>query len=226
MPAKKQTTTTTKETKEKKGKTSKTEVQPSNVTAPVVEEPVVMKPVVEPVAEPVAESAVDSVPANEVVGKEEAITKNFMDLMKKLQLLSTTLSTLKQDFKLLEKNYTKEMKAASKEKERKRKSNNKTRQPSGFVKPTKISNELAVFLDKPEGTEMARTEVTREINKYIRQEQLQDASNGRKINPDVKLRKLLDVPESEDLTYFNLQKYLSKHFPKSVAAAPSVEQTN
>lgn len=222
MPAKKQTTTTTKE---KKGKTPKTEVQSSNVTSSV-EEPIVMKSVVEPVVEAVVESSVDSVPSNEVVGKEEAITKNFMDLMKKLQLLSTTLSTLKQDFKQLEKNYNKEMKAASKEKERKRKSNNKTRQPSGFVKPTKISNELAVFLDKPEGTEMARTEVTREINKYIRQEQLQDASNGRKINPDVKLRKLLDVPESEDLTYFNLQKYLSKHFPKSVTAAPSLEQTN
>tara|TARA_Y100000816_G_scaffold292554_1_gene288577 strand:- start:524 stop:1198 length:675 start_codon:yes stop_codon:yes gene_type:complete len=224
MPAKKQTTT-----KEKKGKTPKTEVQSSNVTSSV-EEPIVMKSVVEPVVEAVVEavveSSVDSVPSNEVVGKEEAITKNFMDLMKKLQLLSTTLSTLKQDFKQLEKNYNKEMKAASKEKERKRKSNNKTRQPSGFVKPTKISNELAVFLDKPEGTEMARTEVTREINKYIRQEQLQDASNGRKINPDVKLRKLLDVPESEDLTYFNLQKYLSKHFPKSVTAAPSLEQTN
>ena len=61
---------------------------------------------------------------------------------------------------------------------------------------------------------MARTEVTREINKYIRTHNLQDPTNGRKINPDGKLRKLLEVPNTEDLTYFNLQKYLSKHFPK------------
>ena len=89
------------------------------------------------------------------------------------------------------------------------------------MKPTKISVELAKFLGKPEGSEMARTEVTREINKYIRANDLQDSSNGRKINPDAKLRGLLQVPTSDDLTYFNLQKYLSKHFPKTPAVVAS-----
>ena len=139
--------------------------------------------------------------------------------MKKLQLLSTTFVSLKQDFKALEKRYSRELKAAQKNSEKKRKPSGKPRQPSGFVKPTKISNDLAIFLEKEQGTEMARTEVTREINKYIRTHSLQDPANGRKINPDAKLRKLLEVPTTEDLTYFNLQKYLSKHFPKQVPAA-------
>ena len=102
-----------------------------------------------------------------------------------------------------------------------RKKRKGTRAPSGFVKPSPISDELASFLGKPQGCEMARTDVTREINKYIRANDLQDPSNGRKINPDGKLRGLLQVPTSDDLTYFNLQKYLSKHFPKSQATAPA-----
>ena len=90
------------------------------------------------------------------------------------------------------------------------------RAPSGFVKPTLVTNDLADFLGKPHGTEMARTEVTREINKYIRANSLQDTQNGRKINPDDKLAKLLNLKKSDELTYFNLQRYMSPHFPKSV----------
>ena len=99
---------------------------------------------------------------------------------------------------------------------RKRKPGN--RAPSGFVKPTKISDELASFLGKDKGTEMARTSVTREINDYIRTNKLQDTSNGRKINPDAKLASLLKLKEDDILTYFNLQKFMSPHFEKSVKA--------
>jgi len=88
------------------------------------------------------------------------------------------------------------------------------RVPSGFVKPSSISHELAVFLGKPAGTKMARTDVSKEINTYIRVHGLQDPFNGRKINPDEKLRKLLGVSPNDELTYFNLQKYMSRHFYK------------
>ena len=93
------------------------------------------------------------------------------------------------------------------------------RAPSGFVKPTKISSELASFLGKPKGTEMARTEVTREINKYIRANNLQDKSNGRVILADSKLRKLLKLKKDDELTYFNLQRYMSPHFAKNTKVA-------
>jgi chromatin remodeling complex protein RSC6 len=86
------------------------------------------------------------------------------------------------------------------------------RRPSGFVTPMKISDELAMFLEKPVGTEMARTDVSRLINSYIRNNNLQDPRNGRTINPDTKLRALLRIGQNEELTYFNLQKYMRPHF--------------
>lgn len=85
------------------------------------------------------------------------------------------------------------------------------REPSGFVKPTRITDELADFLEKPHGIELARTQVTREINNYIRANSL---ATGRNINPDAKLRALLKNPDGEILTYYNLQKYMSPHFYK------------
>ena len=117
----------------------------------------------------------------------------------------------------LQKRSERELKNALKaSKKRQRKAGN--RAPSGFVKPTKISKELASFLGKPHGTEMARTEVTREINAYIRQHKLQDPKNGRVIRADTKLRKLLKLNKEDELTYFNLQRYMSPHFAKSAAA--------
>jgi len=86
--------------------------------------------------------------------------------------------------------------------------------PSGFVKPTLISNELAEFLGKSIGTEMPRTEVSKEINAYIQAHGLQDGHNGRIINPDERLIKLLRLSEGDQLTYFNLQKYMKHHFIK------------
>ena len=86
------------------------------------------------------------------------------------------------------------------------------RVPSGFVQPTKISDELAMFLGKPVGTEMVRTDVSRLINSYIRNNNLQDPQNGCTINPDAKLRTLLKIDENDELTYFNLQKYMKHHF--------------
>ena len=62
---------------------------------------------------------------------------------------------------------------------------------------------------------MARTEVTRDINKYIRTNNLQDKENGRKIIPDSKLATLLKLNETDELTYFNLQRYMSPHFAKA-----------
>ena len=90
----------------------------------------------------------------------------------------------------------------------------RNRIPSGFMRPMRISDELAKFLGKPAGTEMARTEVSRLINTYIRVNNLADPQNGRIINADSKLRKLLRLGKNDELTYFNLQKYMKHHFHK------------
>ena len=82
---------------------------------------------------------------------------------------------------------------------------------SKFCTPSKISDDLADFLGKERGTKMARTDVTREINKYIRIHDLQDKENKRNINPNDKLSTLLKLSDTDELTYFNLQRYISSH---------------
>ena len=153
---------------------------------------------------------------------ESILTDTFTEFMAKLQNLASQMNSLKSEFRTLEKKAVRELKTAQKiNAKRKRKTGN--RSPSGFVKPTLISNELANFLKKPHGTEMARTEVTREINGYIRANSLQDKENGRKINPDSHLATLLKINAGEELTYFNLQRYMSPHFAKANSKVPAVD---
>jgi len=132
----------------------------------------------------------------------------------KLQQLVALFSNVKSDFKTLEKAMAREMKIAAKASSKKRR-NNGNRKPSGFVKPARISDELAIFLGKEIGSEMARTEVSKEINTYIQSHKLQDKKNGRIIHPDAKLTKLLKVAKEDELTYFNLQRYMKHHFQKA-----------
>jgi chromatin remodeling complex protein RSC6 len=198
--------------------------QVQNVSVPVAEVPKGKKVKVTSTAK-VAETVVSEVTATPVVVKnvedvqpesevEASVVEQSLEFVAKLQQASVLLSSLKNDFKAIEKKWNREIKVAQKQSsKRKRKAGN--RAPSGFVKPTRISDELAKFLDKPVGTEMARTEVTRDINKYIRAHKLQDNENGRKINPDTKLATLLKLNKTDELTYFNLQKYMSCHFAKA-----------
>jgi upstream activation factor subunit UAF30 len=183
-------------------KSSSAVSKPKKVAAPVVEEPVVEEQVVEKM---VAGESDDS--------QVDELSGRFTEFLAKIQNIASQMSGLKAEFRLLEKAALREMKAAKKLSQKKKRKNT-NRAPSGFVKPTLISSELATFLGKPTGTEMARTEVTREINKYIRSHDLQDKSNGRKINPDDKLRSLLKLKKNDELTYFNLQRYMSPHFAK------------
>ena len=150
------------------------------------------------------------------VDGESSITQGFSEFFTKFQAMVSQFTALKAELKTLERRTVKELKVVQKIHNKKRKKG--TRAPSGFVKPSPISDELASFLGKEKGVEMARTDVTREINKYIRAHDLQDKENGRKINPDKPLRDLLKLTPDSDivLTYFNLQRYMGPHFPKSV----------
>ena len=169
----------------------------------------------EPVVETAPTTTSAPAPAAGAVAELEAtIAEQSVEFIAKLQQLSVMISSLKSEYRSLEKKWSRDIKVAQKQSnKRKRKAGN--RAPSGFVKPTKISDELASFLGKDKGTEMARTDVTREINTYIRAHKLQDSSNGRKINPDSKLATLLKLKKTDELTYFNLQKYMSPHFAKA-----------
>lgn len=172
------------------------------------------KKVTEEVA-PVSVETTENVATSEQVPEtSEDVNEQSAFFLSKFQKLINQISSLKTEYRNIEKKWMRELKLAQKlSTKRKRKAGN--RAPSGFVKPTRISDELASFLEKQPGTEMARTEVTRDINKYIRTNNLQDKVNGRKINPDQKLATLLKLKKTDELTYFNLQRYMSPHFAKS-----------
>jgi upstream activation factor subunit UAF30 len=201
---------------------SKTETEP--VVAPVEAAAPAAEKKVKKTKAPKAESApvdaatvVDATPVVADADVEAPLAEQSVEFLAKLQQLGVLISSLKSEYRTLEKKWSREVKTAQKQSsKRKRKAGN--RAPSGFVKPTKISDELASFLGKDKGTEMARTDVTREINTYIRAHKLQDEKNGRKINPDTKLATLLKLKKTDELTYFNLQKYMSPHFAKAVKA--------
>ena len=185
-----------KQPKENKSKTPKVETAPTPA----------------PVQTPSNVASSNDQPAED--GDSGDLVAQANEFLTKLNQVGALFASLKSEFRSLEKKWSREIKTAQKSQaKRKRKSGN--RQPSGFVKPTKISDELAKFLDKPKGTEMARTDVTREINTYIRAHKLQDKDNGRKINPDAKLTALLKLSKTDELTYFNLQRYMSPHFSKA-----------
>ena len=100
------------------------------------------------------------------------------------------------------------------------------RAPSGFAKPTKVTKELCEFMDKPEGSEIARTEVTKALVNYIKSNNLleQSENSTNKIVPDQKLKILLGIKDDEldKLNYFNIQKYMNKHFFSSKNAILNV----
>jgi chromatin remodeling complex protein RSC6 len=173
-----------------------------------------------PTPAPAAEVVVSTDAAAAAPTEAQAVTSDYSEFMTKLQQVSSLLSALKSEFRSLEEKAVRELRTANKANaKRKRKTGN--RSPSGFVKPTLISVELATFLGKAAGSEMARTEVTREINEYIRTHSLQDKTNGRKINADASLMSLLKLKEGDELTYFNLQRYMSPHFAKAGAPLPA-----
>ena len=164
---------------------------------------------------PVKQEAVPAAPtpSKVVAPTPPTMQSEFQGLFAQLSVLRPQLTGATSQVRALAKRAEREGKLAQKAGKKKRRSGNKA--PSGFVKPAKISDELASFLKVAKGTEMARTKVTKEINAYVHQHKLQDPKNGRVILADKKLRELLRLKKGEELTYFNLQKYMKHHFESS-----------
>ena len=85
---------------------------------------------------------------------------------------------------------------------------------NGFNREQKISEELRTFLGLPEGTLVSRSTVTRSINEYVKSNGLKHPDNGRVLVLDDKLRLLLKAPPEVQVTFLNLQKFLSPHYTK------------
>jgi hypothetical protein len=156
---------------------------------------------------PVAEAPVDNVLSN---------------IIDKVNSLSAYIKDIQANLKVLSKEYDKQQKIIEKAQKKRQNAKNS---PSGFAKPNKISDELCDFIGVPHGTEKSRTDITRLINAYVKEHNLNKPENKRFILPDTKLKKILNVGDSEEINYFILQKLISHHFPASASKTAAAAST-
>lgn len=153
--------------------------------------------------------------ANEQYNNEQWVTEQFATINNSLALFKMQITDFQKIVKNIEKNVKKEMKHIQKNGTKKDKQKTK-RAPSGFAKPTKVTKELCEFMNKPEGSELARTEVTKVLVNYIKEHNLinGETDSKNKIIPDEKLKNLLGLKDEDlkELNYFSIQKYMNKHF--------------
>jgi len=193
---------------------------PSKKTAPK-KAPVKKKPVKE---EPVKEEPVKETPVKEESVTEPESTPTDSELVTETEKVDPTVESInaligkfemfEKESKVAKNELRKVLKSYQKKTFKKTRKVDPNRQPTGFAKPSLISEELCKFLNKPSGTKMARTDVTKEVNKYIKEHNLQNPANKKEIKADTTLTKLLNLKKGDDLNYFSLQKFLKDHFPK------------
>jgi len=144
----------------------------------------------------------------------EEIKEIFSGVFGNISSIKLQMTALTSQIRDAEKQVYKKMKQL--DKEVKKNKNKGNRKPSGFAKPSKISTALCKFMELPEGSEMARTEVTKYIIQYVKDKELQNPNNARLIKPNNELKSLLNLDESDDdLTYFNIQRFMNQHFVKA-----------
>jgi hypothetical protein len=232
----------------KKADTTTTPVVAAAVATPVVAAPVTAT-VVPAVAAPaekktvakrapkaeaaVAAAAVPVVAATSVVASttampaveapvEDSWQTDLRSVQTMLLTARETCSTALAALKALERRVTREVREAKKSRRKARKelAEGETAAPSEFQKLKPISDELSTFLGLGKSAQMSRAEVTRSISGYIKANGLND---GQKVRHNAALRTLLGISETDELTIFNMQKYLNRHYIKpavAVAVAP------
>jgi len=158
----------------------------------------------------------DSVVPGDASGAEVATVKDnaVSVIIEKVNNLFASFKEVQNLLKVLSKDYEKQQKIIEKAQKKRQNAKNS---PSGFAKPNKISDELCDFIGVPHGTEKSRTDITRFINSYVKEHNLNKPENKRFILPDDKLKKILNVGDKEDINYFILQKLISHHFPPSAS---------
>ena len=197
------------QTKGKKGKSlnseNKTEVISTSESVP--------PPV--PSSVPVQTESSITVPilegTSETITEESSTDVLFNKLINQFQDIQLVMKTLQSNLKILQKEVSRERKESKKKESKIKKKSDKKKSPSGFAKPSPVTPELSNFLGIPLGEHIARTDVTSKVIAYVKEHNLQNPQDKRSINPDEKLKNLLQ-PGDIQITYFNLQTHLKKHF--------------
>lgn len=158
-------------------------------------------------------SNVQTMKLDEKIKQTTSEKESFIQLISCVKNIKEQLSLLNKMIKDVEKKCNKKIKSL--EKECKKSKNRGNKQPSGFANPTNVSKQLCEFMQKPLDTKMARTDVTKYIIQYIKNNKLEDPKNAKIIKPDTALTSLFDIKNTDEvLTYFNMQRHMNKHFLK------------
>jgi len=203
-------------------KVAKKETAPATpvAAAPVAEAP---KAKAKKAAAPATTTVVTSTPVEVAAVAAPVVPTTTLDedlkaVTGNLNTLKETVSAMLNQVKKLEKRVHREIKDARKRKRRSKVEEGPDAKPralSIFERPTQVTDELCKFLGKPNGTLMSRSEVTKGVNNYVKEHNLK---NKHDIKPDAPLKKLLAIGDGELLTYFNLQRYLNRHYVKATPA--------
>lgn len=189
--------------------------------APVVEETTTEPATTteETAAKPVEEEK----PESDIKSDKSETEKNAF--ITKLNLFTSKVAAINREVRelqsigrTLERDFTQVIRVITKQKS-KNKSNMENRPLSGFAMPSLLSKELYSFLNIEEGTRIPRKDVTRKLNEYIKEHNLRDEKDKRRITPNATLMKIFGCKETDNVTYFNLQTYMKHHFIKDVKPA-------
>ena len=153
-----------------------------------------------------------------VESKHNVVCEQFLGVLNTLSSFRTQITMLQNQVRTLERSVKKSMKSLQRDAKKNRNKGN--RKPSGFAVPTNISDELCDFMQKPHGSKVARTEVTQYVIQYIKDNNLQNQENRKIIKPNKALRSLLAAKTKDEVTYFNIQRYMNRHFKKAAKKQP------
>lgn len=188
----------------------KTEPAPAPVQAPAPA----------PVTEPVQDAPVST---EAPVINDTPYLEEFTLVVSELDAAMTTIRNLKSRLQKLEKQVHRDTKALNKKAlgKRARKPRDPNAPKSGFAKEGPVSDEMRKFLGMKKDELISRTDVTKRIHEYCKSKNLQNPADKRQIKPDASLRKLLKMNKDDDLTFFNLQKFMKVHFPNKEGVYPT-----
>ena len=185
-------------------------------------------PVVQETPPPQETPVVQETPVTPPVQTEEVVSdtpylEEFSSLLTELDTALNNVRSLKSRLQKLEKQVHRDHKVMAKKlKGRPRKVRDPNAPKSGFARPGPVSDEMRKFLSLSKDEQISRTDVTKRIHQYCKDKNLQNPSDKRHIKADASLRKLLNMSTDDELTFFNLQKYMKVHFPNKEGVFPSV----
>ena len=195
-------------------------------SAPKNKKPVKTAPVQEtspaPAPAPVQET-VAPVTTEAPVVSDTPYLEEFTAVVSELDTAMNTIRMLKTRLQKLEKQVHRDTKALNKKAngKRARKPRDPNAPKSGFAKEGPVSDEMRKFLGLKKDELISRTDVTKRIHEYCKTKNLQNPADKRHIKADASLRKLLKMNKDDDLTFFNLQKYMKVHFPNKDGVFPT-----